>query len=136
MNINIDIIPASDWHPFASSCHELVFGEFRRADVNRFDFAIVTKVDDRFFGYMTCKETDESTLYISYGGVFPDERGIKTLPVMKEVISRMSSEYLQIDTMVENVNVAILKLYLQLGFLVVGTSTLKGATYLHLRKEV
>ena len=70
-----EVVPKHRWDPIAEDIHKRVFSEDRLASMNRFDFAIYVHENDKPFGYVTCRETDDKTVYISYGGVIPEARG-------------------------------------------------------------
>jgi hypothetical protein len=58
----------SQWDLVAEGIHQTIFKEVRPSSLNRFDYALVIWDENRPIGYITCRETDSESIYISYGG--------------------------------------------------------------------
>ncbi len=117
--------------------HLDAFGETRQYG-ERIDFALlfVDREQDKPAGYVTAVEMDSETLYVQYGGVFSKYRkSIYPIQIIEAGLEWVFSQYKRLATRVENTNSAMLKIYLKLGFLIIGTRTFKNKIYLELLKE-
>ncbi len=126
----------AQWDLVAEGIHKAVFGEYRPANLNRFDFALCVWDEMIPVGYITCRETDSESVYISYGGVLPEvRRSSESQKGMELLVDYLKSNYARANMMVENTNVPMLKKAMNHGFLAVGIFNYCGSIYLDLRNE-
>ena len=126
-------LDAEQWYQLSENAHKVVFGVNREAELERIDFALLILVDDELGGYFTCKEFDAETLYIQYGGVFPNFKGtIHTLPGYRAMIEWVKKCYPRSWTKIENTNAAMLKMALQVGFRPTGVASFKGKLFVEM----
>lgn len=134
--MNVVKYEKSQWDLVSDGIHQLVFGEYRNSSVNRFDFALVAWEGVSPIGYITCRETDCESIYISYGGVMPENRNsIESKVGMDALISYLKESYKRANMLVENTNVFMLKKALNTGFIPVGIANYCGSVYVDLRLE-
>jgi hypothetical protein len=125
-------IPACDWKELSKQAHLVTFGEYRE-NLDRIDYALTISCNGELGGYMTIKEMDAETAYIQHGGVFPNfAKSVYVLGGYKKFLKVLRSDYKRVWTRVENTNVSMLKLALSQGFIVNGTSLVKGKLYLEM----
>lgn len=134
--MNLVIYSKQEWDTVAEQMHEILFNEHRPASLNRFDFVLSAWEENDLIGYITCRETDAESVYISYGGIMPEKQ--KSMAVMKAYkigLEELSKKYARVNTMIENINIPMLKLAMSQGFVVVGIANYVGHIYLDLRLE-
>lgn len=137
---DVKLIGRDDWKTFfAEEAHKLVFSEKRSPELDRIDFAILlVDKDDLPAAFVTCREQDEESLYMQYGGAMPLNK--KTFGVhrgyeqMLEFVQK-NPRYKRITTRINNENIAMLRLAMGVGFRVVGTTTFNGEVLLELLLE-
>jgi hypothetical protein len=66
----------------------------------------------------------KSKIELVYGGVTREDRGFKTLKTYRKFLSILFEKYLIIETLVMNTNYKMLKMYMALGFNIIGTKLL------------
>jgi len=121
-----------EWRLVSEDAHLATFNELRPCDMNRIDFALVVW-DKNPLGYMTCREFDSETIYISYGGAF--EKSFKVLEGYKAMLNSLKETYKRATTLVENNNIPMLKMAMSQGFLITGIKNFKNQIYLELSQE-
>ncbi len=120
-----------EWHQYSEDAHLICFNEIRPAKMNRIDFAMTTFEDGVPQTYMTCREVDEETLYMQYGGAFPSVQGtVKSFRGYEMMLCELSHHYKRATTLIENKNRAMLKFAMKVGFEIIGVRTFDGKIYL------
>lgn len=136
MRYEARLITPKEWDEIAIQAHTTVFGEERDNSLNRHTYVVGVFVDRVLGGYFTCIEMDSETIYIQYGGVFPNfEKTLHVLPGYKAMLTVLKERYLRAWTRIENTNLSMLKMALHFGFLVVGTYTFKNKLFLELENN-
>lgn len=130
--MNVQKYSKDEWALVSEDAHLVAFNELRANEMNRIDFALVVW-DEKPLGYMTCREFDSETIYISYGGAFG--KSYKVLEGYKAMLSSLKEKYKRATTLVENNNISMLKLSMSQGFLVTGIKNFKNQIYLELSRE-
>lgn len=124
------------WDLVSEEIHFYVFEEHRSRDLNRIDFALVAWSDDIPVGYLTCRETDSESVYISHGGVLPDSRLTEdSKAAFSGILDFLKKNYKRANMLVENTNVKMLKKALNEKFIPVGITNYCGSTFVDLRSE-
>jgi hypothetical protein len=110
------------------------FGSERDPNVERCDFVLVAKDSELDpVGFITCHEMDSETLYWQFGGA--TEKIKKTIRVSSHYSHFLVwslSKYKRVTTRIENKNLAMLRMALKVGFLVIGVWNIKNKVYLEL----
>lgn len=133
--MNVVKYDKEQWELVSEGIHELVFDEIRPSFLNRIDYALVVW-DEEPIGYVTCRETDSESIYISYGGIIPKNRRTdKSKQAMNEIISYLKSNYKRANMLVENTNIFMLKKALNNNFIPVGVANYRGSIFIDLRYE-
>lgn len=132
-------IDKSDWLRLAESAHAIAFNDFRPADFDRIDFALIVEHEETFepLGYMVCREHDAKTLYLQFGGAF---RGARSTSLSYKgyvcALDWCKARYERIITKIDNKNSVMLKFAAKAGFLIVGVNNYNGTILLeHQMKE-
>lgn len=136
--IRIVQISAREWAKWSEKAHLVVFGERSSAEMDRFDFTLVSELEEnsRMLGYVTCREFDSKSLYWQYGGAFPGTKSTSlSYPAYQKMVAWCASKYDRVMTLVENQNYPMLKMHLKNGFLIVGFRVHKGVGMVELVKE-
>lgn len=107
-------------------------------EFERLDFALlaVATTTNTPVAYMTLRELDKETVYLKHGGAFDPARG--TTMVMESyqaMLKYLDERYARQTTLVQNTNIAYLKLAMAAGFLAIGMRNFKGAILLELLRE-
>lgn len=127
-----------DWASGAANAHLVVFGEASKPEMDRIDFALVVESEHEIpLQYASCRELSADSLFLQYGGSFPGTKGtMKSLRCFEELLTwARDAGYKRISFLVENTNIAMLKLALTTGFLITGVRNHKGAILLEHVKE-
>lgn len=119
------------------SAHLISFGEARPKELNSYHFILAAfDESNNIAGYSTCIEMDKESLYLQHGGIMPNyAKSVHVLQAYGKCIVWCQDNYKRITTKIENKNLSMLKIAMQVGFLVVGTSTFKDKVYLDLLLE-
>lgn len=130
-------VDGSQWKTgFSDSAHAVCFGVKDRRTLDVIDFALLGFCKEILGGYMTCKVMDSETIYIQYGGVFPEfQKSVYVLAGYRELLAFCFRDYKRVTTKVKASNVSMLKLALKLGFSIIGTMIFKQELYIELMKE-
>lgn len=107
-------------------------------EFERLDFALlaVAKANNTPVAYMTLRELDKESVYLKHGGAFDPVRGtVMVLESYQAMLAHLDDRYLRQSTLVQNNNVAYLKLAMAVGFRVVGIRNFKGIILLELLRE-
>ena len=137
--IQIDRIEKEDWDKLSTDAHTAVFNEKRPSSWNRIDYALGIRSGLDIIGFATIRELDHESVYWQYGGGIPEFRNSPKMFKGYKAVADYCFEngVKNIQTLVENTNVVMLKMAMKIGFLIIGTKTLDGKTYvdLYLTKE-
>lgn len=109
---------------FLQNLHSSTFDYRVDGDDFRVDGAFFAKEDEELFGYVLYKELSNKKIDLVYGGVSKNDRGFKTLKTYRNFLALLSEKYDWAETLVVNTNYRMLKLYMALGFDIVGTKLL------------
>lgn len=136
MTITTARFNASNWESISKDAHTAIFGEVRPDTLNRHHFVVVVFGDKKIGGYFTCLEQDSETVYIQYGGVFPNfKESIYVLRGYAEMLKDLAVDFKRAWTRIENTNIPMLKMALKMGFVIMGTYFFNGKLFLELTKE-
>lgn len=132
----INFYSQEQWKEVGEEIHQLVFNEYKSGELARFDFAMVVWEEENPIAYMTCRETDSESIYIGYGGVFPESRNVsKSVRSTGFLLETLQGTYKRANMLVENSNIAMIKMAFKFGFKVVGVANYRGSILLDLRVE-
>lgn len=137
-SFSIKLLAPSEWERFHDDAFVASFGERRSWELDRAHFALLV-VDDGGApsGYVSCIEMDSETLYWQHGGALPNYKGtLYSIQGYRKLIDWCRTDYHRITTRIENTNLAMLKMALQIGFLIQGTFTHKGQLFVELCFEL
>jgi hypothetical protein len=125
-----------EWAPLAQDAHKALFGLERPQELNSHHFILGGFGDGELGGYITCLEMDTKSVYIQYGGIFPNfSKSIHAFPAYLQLIGWLRAKYSRAMTKIENTNFPMLKMALQAGFVVMGTEFFEGKLFLNLTNE-
>lgn len=120
-----------------SVCYHEAFSDKRLESIERCDYALAVLRDEKLCAFVTCIEMDGETLYWQFGGAFDEIK--KTISVIESYQAAIDKSrdlgFKRITTRIENTNIAMLKLAMKCGFLIVGTWNFKNTVYLELLNE-
>ncbi len=134
--VEIDRLSSQEWATLSENAHLTVFEGKRPAHLDRIDYALLAKNKSDLFGYVTVKELDAESVYWQYGGAFPGTKNsVKVLPAYVGFINWTKKKYKRISTLVENTNIAYLKLAMSCGFRIVGVEMFNGVVLVKLINE-
>ncbi len=128
--IVVHTIPGGEWKLCASDAHRAIFGEILPETQKRIDLALLAtdSATDDVLAYVTCRELEPTTLYWSFGGVFPSAKGsVQAWFCFRHMLARCKElGYRQIFFLVANTNAGMLKFAAKAGFLIVGLRAIEG----------
>ncbi len=126
-----------EWAEISENAFSVAFNESRPKEQDRIDFAIVVETKElKPLGYATCREHDEATLYVQYGGTFHGARGTSlSYSAYLAGIDYCKTRYKRLVTKIENTNQVMLKFAMRAGFIIVGVNNYNGHTLLELMLE-
>ncbi len=126
-------ISRDNWKALSESAHMVAFNDFKPADFDRIDFALVVEHERTLepLGYVVCKEHDAKTLYLQYGGAFRGARStILSYKAYELGLEWCKARYERVITKIENKNRVMLKFAAKAGFLIVGVNNYTGPVLL------
>lgn len=96
--------------------------------MDRIDFALLAVTDSGSpAGYVTCRETDNETVYWQFGGAFPSIKGtVLSMRAYEDFINWTRERYSRVYTLIENTNSAMLRMAQKVGFSIIGIKNFKG----------
>lgn len=106
---------------FLKNLHSSTFDFIVDGDDFRIDGGYFAQEGDSLFGYILYRELSKSNIELVYGGVDRSMRGFKTVKALSEFLEMLGEKYSKITTMVLSKNHKMLKIYMALGFDIVGT---------------
>lgn len=120
--IEIKRIDKDTWRKhFSEYAHRICFDEVKDSSKERIDFALMGFKDGEPAGYATCLELDSETIYMQFGGAFPNiKNSIYSMKIYQMFINQLKSKYNFIGTLIENKNFAMLKFAQKAGLLITG----------------
>jgi hypothetical protein len=130
--VNLQRYSAIEWQTVSEDVHMTVFGEIRPQEMNRIDFALVVWHVIPL-GYVTCREFDYETVYMGYGGCL-QRNSLQNVRGYQMVLNELSI-YKRAVTLVENTNIAMLRLAMSQGFLITGFRNHKNTNLIELTLE-
>ncbi len=137
-NLKAIRIDKQDWQKLSESAHAIAFNDFKPADFERIDFAIIVEDEKTFepLGYCVCREHDAKSLYLQFGGAFRGARGT-SLSFKAYVVGLewCKARYPRIVTKIGNDNAVMLKFAAKAGFLIVGVNNYNGTILLEHQLE-
>lgn len=137
MSTEIRQLSPDQWKEVAKDAHLICFNEIRDPSLDRIDFALINERDGEPLNYCTARELDSESVYWQYGGAFPNSKGTTSsfYSYKRNAEWCFSQGYERITTYIQNTNLPMLKIALQVGFLVIGTRHFKGDVLLELQLE-
>lgn len=135
VRILLQKLNAEEWKVFSEDAHRACFSEVRSASIERIDFALLAHdpTSRGVLGYVTVRELDSESVYWQYGGAFENiEKGVLVYRIYKEFIEFTGKHYKRVTTLVENTNLAYLKLAMKFGFRIIGVRVFKGTILVEL----
>jgi hypothetical protein len=116
-----------EWKDFSAQAHVVCFDEVRPPDLDRIDFALIAGDESGPVAYMTCRELDAESVYMQYGGAFPESRGtVKSFKGYTLMIAELAKNYVRASTLIENKNSPMLKFASKVGLIIIGMRTFKN----------
>ena len=107
---------------FLENLHSTTFDFHKSGDDFRIDGGYLSKEEDgSISGYVLYREISKSVIDLAYGAADKSNRGFLSLKNLAHFINLMFDKYEVVTTMVWNKNYKMLKMYMALGFDVVGT---------------
>lgn len=127
----ISFYSPDDWKKYSRESHLLAFNEDRSPEMERIDYAMIVGDGNVPWGYITVREIDAESAYVSYGGSFPGTKGTtKAVSGYRELFDYLASKYDRATTLIENTNRPMLKMAMQFGWLIKGIRYFKGSILL------
>lgn len=121
----------AEWSNYSEAAHSVVFNEYRPATMDRIDFALIAELDSVPQLYMTCREFDAETVYISAGGAFPVCKGTpKSWQGFQLMLDYLKANYKYATLLTLNDNFPMLKFALSAGFKTIGIRNFKSSVLL------
>lgn len=133
--VEIMQLDPDQWSVFSEDAHRASFSEFRPAYMDRIDYALLAHDPDVKgpLAYVTIRELDADSVYWQYGAAFPTiAKGIHVVGIYQRFVDYMRESYKRITTLVENTNVAYLRLAMKVGFRIIGVRMFKGTILVEL----
>lgn len=130
--MKVQVLPVSkeEWAVLAADAHKIVFGEVLPEGQAKIDFTLlpIDVEKDEPLGYVTVREIDRKTAYLSFGGAFPSGKGtIKTWLAYSACHQKLKElKYSEALTFIKNNNRAMLKFAAKIGYLITGVRVSEG----------
>lgn len=135
--MNLRQFSREQWAYLSEDAHYTLFGTKKPASRDRIDYALGLETPEQeLLGYMTVHEISSDCVYLQFGGAFKQGTALtfRGLQKFMDWFKEMGKK--TIYTRVANTNTAMLRLYLKLGFLVVGVRVDPTETLLELMLKI
>lgn len=111
-------IEKEEWKDeFSENAHSAGFKKFKDASLERIDYALIAIEGDNLTAYMTCRELDGESIYWQFGASLGEYRHSLTAWKAFGGFVRYAKEYYKRASMlIENDNIAMLKMAWKSGF--------------------
>lgn len=119
MEIFLEKVSKEEFSKVSKDAHMACFGKERPVEFERYDYALVCYDDQKLTAYSTVLEQDAETAYMQNGGTLTSNK-LKTVKSYLMMTEYLKSNYPVIITKVSNVNIPMIKLALQAGFIIYG----------------
>lgn len=134
--IEIDVFTKEQWAEHAAKAHMIVFAEATPTAYKYIDFVLCVRQGFKLMGYLTCRKTDDDTLYWQYGGTFPGTRGSSlSYQVVKHCYEYSRKHFKRAHVLIENTNLVMLKMAMRVGFRITGIKNFNGTIFLEHHAE-
>ncbi len=117
--MKLEVYNSDQWKFHAENAHMAVFGEVRPAEMNRIDFALLTHKDNLPIAFCTCRELDDESVYMQYGGAFKPGSPSSFISYSM-FIGTLKENYNRVTTLIQNTNIVMLKFAMKVGFRIIG----------------
>lgn len=135
--MDIKVVSKIDFDELVEKAHLVTFNETRPQEMNRYDFALLAVEDEKIIAYGLCREFDGETLYLGFGGCFPEyQKSRKAVEWYEEAISWALQKYKRVTTLIENENVPMLRVAFHCGLRIIGVKLFKQQIFCELMREV
>lgn len=135
--MRVEQIGRPEWSKISQSALFVSFGEVFHPDFNRIDYALVCCDDDNIYSYATVIEMNSESVYMQHGGAMPNIQGtIAVKRCYSAILEWLKLRYKLISTRIKNTNLAMLKLAMSEGLLIVGCDFQKEGIFLNLNLGV
>lgn len=123
---------------FLENLHSTTFDFYKSGEDFRVDGGYLSKEDDgAISGYVLYREISKGVIDLAYGAADKSHRGFLSLKNLHQFIELLFTHYEVVTTMVWNKNYKMLKMYMALGFDVVGTKlSHTGSLFVLLQKVI
>jgi hypothetical protein len=129
--VRLEVYSSDEWKILAQNAHLACFNEDRSPEMNRIDFAILVVDNDVPIAYGTFREVDSETVYMQYGGSFPNVRStIKSFKAYCACLRYLKERYKRVTTLIENTNLVMMKFAMKQGLRIIGIRNFKGSILL------
>jgi hypothetical protein len=112
----------------SEDAHLICFNEKRDKSLDRLDFVLFAVTEHEPVAYMTCREHDADTIYLSHGGKLPSRQG--TLGAFKAYVAMLrrlkTMRYKRALTLIENTNRDMLRSACKVGWIITGITARQG----------
>jgi hypothetical protein len=122
---------------WAENAHVVTFNEHRPSEMNRYDFALIAVKDGKLIAYGLCREFDSESLYLGFGGCFPEhQKSRSAVEWYEKGVEWSLQRYKRVTTLIENENVPMLRVAFHCGLRVIGVKIFKQQIFCELMREV
>lgn len=137
MRVRLEILDPTEWALLAKDAHAIVFEKVRDPAMDRLTGALLAIDEEKNqpVGYATYRELDNESVYLQWGGAFPEIRGSIHVARIYRLFLFTLEAYRRIGTHIENTNVSYLRLAMAHGFRIIGTRTFRGEVLVELLRE-
>lgn len=130
--LSVNRLTPNEWYNISEYAHKLVFKELRDKNLDRINFALLVTDEKEAVGYVTCRESDNESLYWCYGGTIDEFRGFVSVRAFKEIFDYCRARYKRISTLVKNDNINYLHLIMKQGFRAIGIRSFGNEIFLEM----
>lgn len=134
--MTIDRMEKVEFDKWAEQAHLVTFNEHRPIEMNRYDFALIATDSGKLIAYGLCREFDSETLYLGFGGCFPEyQKSRKAVEWYEAGIQWALSNYKRVTTLIENENIPMLRVAFHCGLRIIGVKLFKQQIFCELMRE-
>jgi hypothetical protein len=128
--VTVLCLKPEEWESMKREAHLISFNETGSGAAHAIDFALLAVDEKKPLAYMTCRESDPDTVYVSHGGAMPETIGTaNSYRAYQAMLDRLGVAYKRASTLIENTNTPMLRMAMKAGWLISGVRLFEGQVF-------
>jgi hypothetical protein len=130
--VEVKSFSRDEWKKVSKGIHLYAFDEHLEDDQETISLALMAIKDETPQAYCTLIDLDKYTCYMQHGGALPGADKFTTTKSYVKLVEWVKNKYPRITTKIRNDNIAMIKLALGVGFVIIGVEFYDDGVFLSL----